>query len=122
MSKEAMKLALEALRKAMQENLMFDEAMEAFKALEEALAKQKQGEPVALVTGVYGGRFTYAPFKESLILPVGMALYSSPQQRAWVELTDMEIQEIYQSEHWEDSDDTWDYERAIEAKLKEKNT
>ena len=43
-------------------------------------------------------------------------------KREWVELTDMEIQEIYQSEHWEDSDDTWDYERAIEAKLKEKNT
>jgi hypothetical protein len=48
---------------------------------------------------------------------------SRPQpKREWVGLTDMEIQEIYQSEHWEDSDDTWDYERAIEAKLKEKNT
>jgi hypothetical protein len=48
MSKEAMKLALEAIRKAMQGNLVFDEAMEAFKALEEAL-KQEQGEPVAWV-------------------------------------------------------------------------
>jgi IS4 transposase len=47
MSKEAMKLALEALRKSMQGNLVFDEAMESFKALEEALAKQEQGEPVA---------------------------------------------------------------------------
>jgi hypothetical protein len=43
--------------------------------------KQAQGEPVAVVTGVYGGRFTYAPLKDSVILPVGMAFYSSPQQR-----------------------------------------
>jgi len=50
MSKEAMKLALEAL-----DNLMYwdngksdyDEARKAIKALEEALAKQEQGEPVA---------------------------------------------------------------------------
>ena len=47
---------------------------------------------------------------------------TAKQRHEWVGLTDMEIQEIYQSEHWEDSDDTWDYERAIEAKLKEKNT
>jgi hypothetical protein len=44
MSKEAMKLALEALRKSMQGNLVFDEAMKSFKALEEALAKQEQGK------------------------------------------------------------------------------
>ena len=41
--------------------------------------KQEQGEPVAVVTGVYGGRFTYAPIKASVILPVGMALYTRPQ-------------------------------------------
>lgn len=33
---EALRLALEALRKAMQGNLVFDEAMEAFKAIEAA--------------------------------------------------------------------------------------
>jgi hypothetical protein len=43
--------------------------------------KQEQDEPVAVVTGAYGGRFTYAPLKDSVILPVGMAFYSSPQQR-----------------------------------------
>ena len=41
--------------------------------------KQEQDEPVAVVTGVYGGRFTYAPIKASVILPVGMALYTRPQ-------------------------------------------
>ena len=124
MSIEAIELALEALRKAMQGNLVFDEAMEAFKSLEKSLAqpeqepvawyhaedykthfttnpspdligkywkplyttppqpkepKQEQGAPVAVVTGVYGGRFTYAPIKASVILPVGMALYTRPQ-------------------------------------------
>jgi len=41
--------------------------------------KQEEQEPVALVTGVYGGRFTYAPIKASVVLPVGMALYTHPQ-------------------------------------------
>jgi len=48
--------------------------------------KQEQDEPVAVVTGVYGGRFTYAPIKESVVLPVGMALYTRPQHREWVDL------------------------------------
>ena len=42
---EALRLALEALRKAMQGNLVFDEAMEAFKAIEAAL--EAKDEPVA---------------------------------------------------------------------------
>jgi hypothetical protein len=60
MSKEAMSLALEALRKSMQGNLVFDEAMETFKALEEALAKQEQGEPddlmIAYMSGLHDGK------------------------------------------------------------------
>lgn len=48
-----------------------------FKALEANHFRDatKLMEPVAFVTGVYGGRFTYAPYKESAILPVGTALY-----------------------------------------------
>ena len=46
-------------------------------------------EPVAVVTGVYGGRFTYAPIKASVVLPVGTALYTRPQPRK--PLTDREI-------------------------------
>jgi len=42
---------------------------------------KNQNEPVAVVTGVYGGRFTYAPIKASVILPVGTALYTHPQSR-----------------------------------------
>ena len=35
-------------------------------------------EPVARVSGVYGGRFTYEPLNRAMILPVGMALYAGP--------------------------------------------
>jgi len=47
----------------------------------------ERDEPVALVTGVYGGRFTYAPIKASVVLPVGMALYTHPQPKAKQEPT-----------------------------------
>ena len=52
----------------------------------------EQDKPVALVTGVYGGRFTYAPIKASVILPVGTALYTHPQPLK--PLTDEQIDEI----------------------------
>lgn len=42
MSIDAMKQALEALRKAMQGNLMFDEAMEAFKKLDQAIEQAER--------------------------------------------------------------------------------
>ena len=134
MNKETIKLLLEALGYVLTPHggtrahvWDSDEArfvVQAYKVLEEALAKQEQsdsvGEPVALVTGVYGGKFTYAPFKESLILPVGMALYSSPQQRTWVGLTDEEMHECAGDYPWTPTG--LKCVRAIEAKLKEKNT
>jgi len=78
----------------------------------------ERDEPVALVTGVYGGRFTYAPIKASVILPVGMALYTRPQQRTWVGLTD---EEIFETHKQVDSMQYLTFGKAIEAKLKEKN-
>ena len=41
-------------------------------------------------------------------------------QRTWVGLTDEDLYEIYNKSNW-DVRQSWDYERAIEAKLKEKN-
>ena len=87
---------------------------------------QPAQEPVAYVTGAYGGRFTYAPLNPAMVLPVGMALYSTPQHTAtWVGLTDEEIDVIYEQHHnqyGECESPNFGYERAIEAKLKEKNT
>ena len=46
--------------------------------------------------------------------------YTAPPQREWVGLTDDDLDEIYNRQDW-DVDVNYDYEYAIEAKLKEKN-
>lgn len=56
--------------------------------VKKAMAEDKLQEPVARVTGVYGGRFTYDPLNRAMVLPTGMALYSSPPKRPWVGLTE----------------------------------
>lgn len=38
-------------------------------------------EPVAVVNGVYGGRFIVEPTNSGMVLPVNMALYAHPQPR-----------------------------------------
>ena len=43
--------------------------------------KEPEQEPVALVTGVYGGRFIVEPTNSAMVLPVNMALYAHPPQR-----------------------------------------
>lgn len=51
-------------------------------------------------------------------------LYSAPLQRPWVDLTDKEIDVIYEQHHnqyGECESPNFGYERAIEAKLKERN-
>jgi hypothetical protein len=48
-------------------------------------------------------------------------LYTYPPQRTWVGLTDAEFREIYETYPIVE-EDPWDYERAIELKLKELNT
>lgn len=84
---------------------------------------QPAQEPVARVSGTYGGRFVYDPINPAMVLPVGMALYSSPQHTAtWVGLTDEEIKEIIGT--WGDTP-IKGYTRKlfdqIEAKLRSKN-
>ena len=44
-------------------------------------------EPIAYVTGTYNGRFVVAPLNPARVLPVGMALYTTPPKRPWVGLT-----------------------------------
>lgn len=46
------------------------------------------GEPVAVVTGIYGGRFTLAPVNSSTVLPQGMALYTHQAH------TEQDVQEL----------------------------
>jgi hypothetical protein len=145
MSKETMKLALEALEnlhydKGSQEHQRLD-TVDAIKALEEALAKQEQrsdraiadsehmGEPVAWRTFDGEGLYFYCSYEDNetyadvwnkrnpnhkgWVEP----LYTTPQQRTWVGLTDEEVAEIERN-----AITRRQAIRAIEAKLKEKNT
>jgi hypothetical protein len=171
MSKEAMKLALEALRLCTNAGMipMYLETNEtAIKALEEALAKQEQGasaaegmktlveaaaeiiksfdagntpytfkfwdayhhlqgsttcdKPVAIVDANDDGY--WAEILPDRSVKVGQLLYTTPQQRTWVGLTDEEIDKAWRSVDytvpWEQH--RIDIARAIEAKLKDKNT
>lgn len=87
----------------------------------EALAQPEQ-EPVAYMdicekNQMSGLRYWSEPDNRHEV-----ALYTSPPaQRPWVGLTLEELSEIYNQTGW-DMVDSWGYERAIEAKLKEKNT
>ena len=119
MSKEAMKLALEALKYMDGYYISLpQQGMQAIKALEEALAKQEQGEPVGqLLEDAFGrGQVMWfnKPKDESM-------LYTTPQQRTWVGLTDRE-----KSNLWLESRAAiprfHTYATLVEAKLKEKNT
>jgi hypothetical protein len=122
---KALELALEALESAVRYHgimLMSDppqdawkyhrvenKADKAIKALEEALAKQEQGEPVC-------------PECKAGVLYECVACSSNnyPPQRTWVGLTDEEIAgEFYK---FEAAGAWYQFALAIEAKLKEKNT
>jgi len=81
MEREALKLALDALENHCG-NYKLDDAGcdrhdKAITAIKAVLAQPVQ-EPVARVSGTYGGRFTYDPINRAMVLPIGMALYSSP--------------------------------------------
>jgi hypothetical protein len=137
MSKEAMKLALEALNKLTDaaegfsvSGVYFNEGVwekeclntsyAAIKALEEALAKQEQGEPVAWMH-VQGG-YEEPSFRQLNDHELGHGweqypLYTTPQKRTWVSLTTKDQKEIErQSVYVEGAI------RMTEARLKEKNT
>jgi hypothetical protein len=123
MSKEAMKLALEALNNETDLSLQ----LRAIIALEKALAKQEQGEPYGILnveTGIVRKSWEGMAYYGELI-----DVYTTPPQRTWVGLTDEEINEaIKHSEKIATDYAGWVSEqrliwgRSIEAKLKEKNT
>jgi len=79
MSKEAMKLALEALGLLVEERSSeaMDDGYKAIKALEEALAKQEQGEPVVWFREEDEEKIYYATKAWDDCLP----LYTTPQPK-----------------------------------------
>jgi hypothetical protein len=85
-------------------------------------AKQEQGEPVAWMNSKRDMTYTHGPYNADDI-----PLYTTPQQRTWVGLTDEQTTEVIDSmpqgiNGWMSDWDLYEYANAIEAKLKEKNT
>jgi len=116
MSKEAMKLALEALQECRRDpRLKYEHPTydKAIKALEEALAKQEQGEPVGAVDK---DEFGLVGVVDASKVQVGDKLYTTPQQRTWVGLTDEDDID------WDGTGNLKQLVEAVEAKLNEKNT
>jgi hypothetical protein len=92
-----MKLALEALQGSLTPDFLVgqeERKNKAIKALEEALAKQEQGEPVAyLCENAVGHKYFRWKKPSSTYKPI--ALYTTPQQRTWVGLTPLNIEDEY---------------------------
>ena len=119
MSKEALKLALEALEDIGDEwgftsQRTVPKRKEAITAIKAAL--EAKDEPVAIVAEIHMSRYTIEWINGDL--PEGTNLYTTPPQRTWVGLTRMELikcgvlpfgmsYELYE---------------AIEQALKERNT
>ena len=123
MTREALKLALEALHGFIPYLPLNDEVQcgrydKAITAIKEALA-QPELEPVGKFA-----KFTDGIWREVTDGSAGVPLYTTPPQRTWVGLTELEKAEITSLKWW-DWEDTFDIDgfiKAIEAKLKEKNT
>jgi len=126
MSKEAMKLALEALTATMSTHGFRDAIEEvqdkAITALKQAL-EQPEPEPVACHTckglgRIYMGCGSWIHC--DTCNTTGKA--TTPPKREWVGLTDEEIKPLCDENHIIYGAYTVDFIQAIEAKLKEKNT
>jgi len=114
--RELMQMALDALEDVADGAEESHKTVAAIEALRARLA-QPEPEPVAWIShnaGLYHGK----PDESLNPLP----LYTAPQKKEWVGLTDEEYEAM--AEHYVTNCyfDTLKYARAIEAKLKEKNT
>ena len=94
--------------------------MARLKEAQDKKLAQPEQEPVGEIVDAIEGAFKCSFTK---MLPVGTKLYTTPPQRTWVGLTDKEIDELWMSHHddFGNALSAIDYERAIEAKLKERN-
>ena len=91
----------------------------------QARASTPEQKPVAHITGFHNGHCVIQPTDPAVVLPVGMALYRAPTE--WVGLTDEEITNLWSWSMTREAEFTAStqqhaFARAIEAKLKEKNT
>ena len=124
MSREAMQMALEALERY---GGVDQRACDAEEALRQALETEQ--EPVAWITNGGKGELWWhqsSKFDEEGNLigpnPDDIPLYTAPPKKRWVGLTDQEINSVCYRRDWTAPWTNTSFARAIEAKLKEKNT
>ena len=135
MSKELLKLALEAIERGVKDGYWNKDTVDASTRIQKYLADQPaQQEPVAwMYPDDYERMTTSETFCTVYSVEVGsatrgettVALYTSPPslslaQRTWVGLTTQEVQEIHDTYHKRMGPQ--EFAQSIEAKLKEKNT
>ena len=123
---EALKQALEALEELNSTNSYWWQDVDeetiakidpAITAIKEALAQEQEPVAIVAVDGVgqiQVGWITKPQHNDKL--------YTSPPQRTWVGLTDDEIDSYFEDQGWSPSKDYYPVIKAIEAKLKEKNS
>jgi hypothetical protein len=131
---KAMKQALEALGPNAPECCGCRVEWEiAITALRQAIAEAEKQEPVAFrwIPSKVWGSYVLSDDREKAALAQENGievepLYTHPQpKREWVGLTDEELNAIYEQHHNQYAEcisPNFGYERAIEAKLKEKNS
>jgi len=122
---EVLKQALEALTINSDRVTEIGKQREAITSLRQAIKELESQEPFAYVN-VEMRRLEFATDYVKWDTPTTIKLdkiplYTHPPQRTWVGLTDAEFREIYETYPIVE-EDPWDYERAIELKLKEFNT
>jgi hypothetical protein len=120
---EVLKQMVEALEYHTEQTRPILKTKEAIQAGKKAIAELESQEPVAwtlLLTGEHAGmvgkageKFVGAPDYYQRV-----NVYTHPPQRTWVGLTDDEHCDIW----YKESLDWMEYGKAVEAKLKEKNT
>jgi len=125
MTKEALRLALDALT-----DFDYDKRMKAIESIKEAL--ETKDEPLEYWNAVEGWvkldevREHFDSVSCGTIYKNGgegrVPLYTTPQQRTWVGLTEEDLKPI--CDEWRIVYGAWmdDFAKDIEAKLKERNT
>jgi hypothetical protein len=128
MSREAMKLALEALVFAQYEDEDYDDVCdqkvrEARNALRQALAQPEQ-EPIAWMHTTGTGHVYFRKKPQDKVFNPQPVYTAPPKAAEWVGLTDEEISEIedeYIVDYRIPAGSAWNFAKDLEAKLKEKN-
>ena len=77
----------------------------------------KEQEPVAVVSGYYGGHCVILPLNPARIFNANTALYTTPPERKWVDLTATEVKILRNA-----SNTDREFAALVIAKFKEKNT